>query len=206
MPHSRIIAIGDIHGCLSKLKILLHKIIPTENDLFVFLGDYIDRGEDSPGTVEFLLSFAKKYKSEFLLGNHEQLLLDLLDYADTTFLAKKNGGEETIRQYKAAGISLVDHLPFFRSLKSYYEIDEFIFVHAGLLAGKPLHEQELEDLLWIRAEFIESPYDWNKTIVFGHTPQKVPLLSTHRIGLDTGAGYGKSLTACDVLTRTIWSA
>lgn len=40
----RLIAIGDIHGELDKLNRLLNVVQPAEDDLFVFLGDYVDRG------------------------------------------------------------------------------------------------------------------------------------------------------------------
>ena len=75
------------------------------------------------------------------------------------------------------------------------EEEEYVFVHAGLRPKRPIHEQSIEDLLWIRHEFIDSDYDWGKRIVFGHTPLSSPLVQPQKIGIDTGAVYGGPLTA-----------
>ena len=74
----RLLAVGDIHGYLDKLRQLLEdQVQPTTDDRVVFLGDYIDRGPDSKGVVSYLINFAQQFpKSIFLRGNHEQMLLD----------------------------------------------------------------------------------------------------------------------------------
>jgi len=204
MVNDRIIAIGDIHGCLDNLQRLVEKVSPNKSDLFVFLGDYINRGPDSPNTVEYLLSFSENFQTVFLLGNHEQMCIDYFDRKEPAFLM--NGGDETLYQYEKTGISISKHLDFFRTLRQYYETKEFIFVHAGLRPEIPLHYQEKKDLIWIRDEYQDSDYDWGKTIVSGHTWWHSPVFHNNRILLDTGACYGNYLTACDVLTRRIWTA
>ena len=78
--------------------------------------------------------------------------------------------------------------------------------HAGLRPGLPLEQQREEDLLWIREEFLASDYDWGKTVVFGHTPRTRPLLAPNRIGIATGAVYGRQLTCGYVLSRRCWRA
>ena len=46
--YSRVLAVGDIHSMYEKLIMLMEKIqFDPEEDLLVFLGDYIDRGPDS---------------------------------------------------------------------------------------------------------------------------------------------------------------
>jgi serine/threonine protein phosphatase 1 len=204
MVHSRLIAIGDIHGCFVNLRKLIEKVSPEKNDLFIFLGDYIDRGPDSPHVVEYLIEFEKQYKSVFLLGNHEQMCLDYFEDGDPVFLM--NRGDETLQQYDDSGISISDHFEFFRTLRTYYETRDFIFVHAGLRPEISLHSQEKIDLLWIRDDYQNSDYDWGKTIVSGHTWWHSPVFHNNRIILDTGACHGNYLTACDVLTRRIWTA
>ena len=204
MKNNRIIAIGDIHGCFENLRKLIEKVSPEDSDLFVFLGDYIDRGPDSPHVVEFLIEFAERYRSVFLLGNHEQMCLDYFEDGDTTFLL--NRGDETLVQYANSGINFLKHLDFFRTLRTYYETEDFIFVHAGLRPGLTLESQDTTDLLWIRDDYQDSDYDWGKTIVSGHTWWHSPVFLNNRIILDTGACYGHYLTACDVLTRRIWTA
>jgi serine/threonine protein phosphatase 1 len=199
----RLLAVGDIHGCLEQLKCLMTRVRPRDNDQFVFLGDYIDRGPDSRGVIEFLLDFRKRYPSTvFLKGNHEEMFLDYLQ-GKNTLLYMANGGWETLKSYETeAGIKVVpEHLDFIESLRLYYEQESFIFVHAGLRPGVALDEHEERDFLWIRGEFLDSDYEFEKTVVFGHTPLSDPLQERDKIGLDTGAVYGRHLTCCDVRRR-----
>lgn len=204
----RLLAVGDIHGCLDHLRRLLARVAPTPADRMVFLGDYIDRGPDGRGVVEALLDFGRRFpRSVFLKGNHEQMFLDFLAGRDQlSFLF--NGGSATLESYRQQeGIRIPRaHLEFFESLPTSFATDKFIFVHAGLRPGLPLEAQQEQDLLWIREEFLSSPYQWQRTVVFGHTPQKAPLLLPRRIGLDTGAVYGRVLTCCDVERRRCWDS
>ncbi len=205
--NGRLLAIGDIHGCLDLLRRLIAQVAPTPDDQLVFLGDYIDRGPDASGVIDFLLALQQRLpKTIFLKGNHEAMLLDYLDGRNqTTYLL--NGGAATLNNYQHQGqIRLPkEHLDFFCNLRLYYETEQFIFVHAGLRPGIPLARQQAEDLLWIRREFLETDYDWGKTVVFGHTPTKTPYFAEKRIGLDTGAGHGQSLTCCEVRQSRCWT-
>ncbi|PTM09363.1 MAG: serine/threonine protein phosphatase, partial [Bacteroidetes bacterium] len=71
--------IGDIHGCSRSLRSLWEKLEPYKDRLHIFVGDYIDRGEDSKGVVEFLLSVRDQRTCVFLRGNHEEMLLNATD-------------------------------------------------------------------------------------------------------------------------------
>lgn len=206
----RLLAVGDIHGCLERLEALLEKVEPTENDAVVFLGDYINRGPDSKGVIDFLLDFKTRVPSVFLLGNHEKMFLDYISNDSPSFLF--NGGDKTLENYNCPDLRHIpqEHLAFFSELYPYYETDNFIFVHAGLRPGILLRDQDINDLVWIRDEFLYSEYDWGKTIVYGHTKNRMPILLKNRIGLDTGCvystedGYGR-LSCCDVISRFVWS-
>ncbi len=203
----RLLAVGDIHGCLDKLEQLMEQVSPKDADRVVFLGDYVDRGPDSRGVLNYLLDFRAQFpRSVFLKGNHEAMFLDYLEGRDpVSFLI--NGGMTTLQSYRAAGYDTptTEHVWFLEGLPLYYTTDEFIFVHAGLKPGIPLDTQQERDLLWIRGEFLDSEYDWGKTIVFGHTPLMSPLIAPSRIGIDTGAVYNRKLTACEVKSRHFWS-
>ena len=94
-----------------------------------------------------------------------------------------------------------NHLEFFKSLLPYYETEDYIFVHAGLRPGISLEKQNIDDLTWIRYEFIRSTYDFGKIVVFGHTSLPETLIQPNKIGIDTGAVYGGYLT-CVVLPET----
>jgi serine/threonine protein phosphatase 1 len=96
----RLLAIGDIHGCLDPLRRLLETVAPQAGDQFVFLGDYIDRGPDSVGVIDTLLDFRQKYRAVFLRGNHEQMLLNYLAGKGEAWLDVNNGGAITFHQYK----------------------------------------------------------------------------------------------------------
>jgi len=197
---SRIFAVGDIHGCLNKLIELMGVIEwRPDQDTLVFIGDYIDRGADSAGVIDYLLSLKKNFTDIiFLKGNHEQLLLDYLQgkNQDLYFI---NGGRQTLESYALRGKGIPEpHLDFFNSLRLFYETDDYIFVHAGLRDHLPLEKQDQHDLLWIRNEFIDSDFNHGKVVVFGHTPMLRPLVQKNKIGIDTGAVYGGMLTCVEL--------
>ncbi|MEA3470949.1 MAG: metallophosphoesterase family protein [Thermodesulfobacteriota bacterium] len=211
----KIFAIGDIHGCLSKLKkmlSLLKNTINREDDTLLFIGDYIDRGPDPKGVVDFVLDLRGKFsRSVFLLGNHEEIFLNYINHREDGYMFFMNGGDTTAASYgyKDTGdrgeVNVPeDHMEFFTTLLPYYETENYIFVHAGLRPGIPLTEQATEDLIWIRYEFIRSSYDFGKTVVFGHTPILEPLIEPNKIGIDTGAVYGGLLTCVELPSKKIY--
>ena len=212
----KIFTIGDIHGCISKLESIMDMIdIDVQNDSLVFIGDYIDRGPDPKGVVDFVLELRESINQVIcLLGNHEQMFLDYLhdeNFNKEIFLV--NGGGNTISSYgvieTAEGIKVdvpESHMQFFTSLLPYYETDDYIFVHAGLRPNIPLEKQSIEDLIWIRYEFINSSYDFGKTVIFGHTLFSQPLIEPNKIGIDTGAVYGGKLTCIELPEVKIYQA
>ena len=202
--------IGDIHGCRGLLEKLMERIDwDPEHHRLVFLGDYIDRGEDPRGVVELIVDLRERSSSvDCLMGNHESLFIHYLNTGDPRlFLA--NGGKTTLVSYgiegyvPAAPLLPSGHLDFLRSLKLYLELEDYLVVHAGLRPGVALENQSPEDLLWIREPFIQSEQDFGKTVVFGHTPFRDPLLMPNKIGLDTGAVYGNKLSCLELPSREI---
>jgi len=202
----RLLAIGDIHGCLDQLDALMLQVEPTAEDQVIFLGDYVDRGPASCGVIDYLIELGQTLPSTiFLRGNHDQMFADYLDgHEPTMFLM--NGGLKTLSSYQDNGQWPIPsaHRDFLQALHNVYEMAEYIFVHAGLRPGISLAQQEAWDLLWIRREFVTSNYDWGKVVVYGHTPLEEPLVTETRRGLDTGCVYGRKLTCCDVRTGQIW--
>lgn len=193
--------IGDIHGCHQALSELWKKISPiAEEDTVVFLGDYIDRGPDSRQVVDAILAIKKRLPRVItLMGNHEQMLLTFLGgKEETPFL--EVGGAETLASYGIAADQMTvhelpsAHLDFFRNLIPFWQNQEAIYVHAGLMPGRPLALQPKSWLLWAREEFLASDFNFGKPVVFGHTPFPKPRIDQHRIGIDTGAVYGGDLT------------
>jgi serine/threonine protein phosphatase 1 len=203
----KIFAIGDIHGCLSYLEDLVAKItVDPDEDRIVFIGDYVDRGPDAKGVVEFILELKRKYKIICLVGNHERLMMDYYDYGFNKAIWFANGGTSTVASYgiiatpEGKKINFPEtHLRFFRSLLPYYETEDYFFVHAGLKPDVPLTQQDPIDLVWIRDDFIDSDYDFGKRVIFGHTPRlHGPYIDPYKIGIDTGAVYGGMLTCLEL--------
>ena len=204
----RLLAVGDIHGCLEQLRLLMTRVAPTRVDRLIFLGDYVDRGPDSHGVIDYLVELGQTFPDTvFLRGNHDLMFASYLDGHEST-LFLMNGGLNTLSSYQDKGEWPVpsSHRTFLDTLLNSYETEDHIFVHAGLRPGIPLAKQDMNDLLWIRREFLDSDYDWGKTVVYGHTPLDEPLLSLTRVGLDTGCVYGHRLTCCDVLSGQTWQA
>ncbi len=218
-----IYAIGDIHGCLGPLRELMGLLPLKDEDELVFLGDYVDRGPNSKGVVDYLLDH-RKPGWKFLKGNHEQLMLDWLSapesLSDSTWLL--NGGLQTIQSYvpkkdldeiRGEGARQLlrsaippRHMEFFNSLALCHETPDAFFCHAGVDLSKPLKAQTSEDLLWIRRRFIQDPRSTPKLIVHGHTPAETPDVSGDRVNLDTGCVYGGALTALALPGKKLYQA
>ncbi len=209
---NRVIAIGDIHGCLPALDAVLAEAKPERGDLVVTLGDYIDRGPDSRGVIERLLALRRTVELAPVLGNHEELLLTILDghqYMLGDWLAF--GGLATLDSYKTENPAEipVEHVEFLRSCVPVVELSTTFFVHAGYLPRKPLSKQPAEILRWepLR-ERLPKPHRSGKTCICGHTAQKSGeiLNAGHLICIDTWV-YGEGwLTALDVSSGRIWQA
>jgi serine/threonine protein phosphatase 1 len=196
--------IGDVHGCLAPLKRLLDRLEPDlHRDRLLFMGDYIDRGPDSRGVVDYILQLQTRYPAENIIclrGNHEVMFLDFLAGKDRELFVL-NGGLSTLKAYWGENwdgqpsLALPpDHERFYRELLPYYETSGYIFVHGGIKPGIPLEDQVDEDIYWIRGEFIASTEDFGRRVIFGHTPFKKPLILPNKIGIDTGLVYGNFLT------------
>ncbi len=199
-----IYAIGDIHGNLELLQRLLEKIQPDlARDQLVFMGDYIDRGPTPKGVVDYVLDLKRQAQPQEVIclkGNHEAMFLNFLQGRELE-LFLYNGGISTLRDYWGEKWERLpqlvlppEHRKFFEGLRLYYETPDYLFVHGGLKPGIPPAEQDEEDLLWIRGDFIASLEDFGKKVIFGHTPFQQPLVMPNKIGIDTGAAYGNRLT------------
>jgi len=208
MDNKRTFIIGDIHGCLGMLKSLMDKIDwdPEKDDL-IFLGDFIDRGINSKGVIDYVIELKKISQNiRCLMGNHEDLFLNYLNGEDEgTFLF--NGGVNTLNSYYEDGNREIDpdHISFLKSLLFMIELDDYYIVHAGLKPGVELKDQSAKDTLWIREPFIFSDFDFGKRIIFGHTPFSSPLIMDNKIGLDTGAVFGNKLTCLEIPTIKFYS-
>ena len=228
---SRVLAIGDVHGMFDKLIKLIDKLrFAPEDDLLLFLGDYVDRGPDSVKCLQYVYDLQHAWPNNVvcLLGNHEVMMSSyfmhkrciynnlIVDYADSW---QDNGGIETLRQLDALDSDTREELiTWATNLPVQYLYQEFFFCHAGIDADVPLEVQNEFDMLWKR-EGWRDRYKGDKTIVVGHTPvqklkkkidftRHVPkpvFLPNNIIMCDTGAYmHGGRLSCVDVLSRKVW--
>lgn len=215
----RLYAIGDVHGRLDLLQ-AMHGRIAGEiardrpgDWRIVHLGDYVDRGADSAGVIDFLVAAqAADPRVLALGGNHDAGFLDFLGLPDPVGLFARYGGVETARSYgvrldpddgrafasQAARLGAAvpeAHRTFLRTLPLSVSFGDFFFCHAGIRPGVPLEKQEPRDLIWIRDAFLNHPGLHPKVVVHGHTPQREAQILANRVNVDTGAYQSNRLTA-----------
>lgn len=211
----RLIAIGDIHGCLTSLKTLENSVPFRDDDQLIGLGDYVDRGPNSAGVLDWIVERQRRGQLIALKGNHEIMMLDAFRDAYARDVWESVGGRETLMSYRARGLSgeLADlpesHSRFLRfHLLPYYETETHFFVHANAYPEVPLDQQPDDMLFWEK---------WNrpprhisgKIMVCGHSSIRSghPASNGHSLCLDT-AVYRESgwLTCADITTGEYWQA
>lgn len=223
-PHGlRLYAVGDVHGCLDDLLDIADAIArdlddrPVADWRAMLLGDYVDRGPDSAGVLEWLAGPGSGPDWIALAGNHDRMMTDFLADPDCEDFATwlGNGGLATLASF---GIRLTEQAEVAsaygrarlrdRLLAAMSEgaraaleglvlsarFGDFFFAHAGIRPGVPLDAQSAADLLWIRGEFLDSTEDFGAVVVHGHTPTREVVVRPNRIGIDTGAVFGGPLT------------
>ena len=216
----RIYAIGDIHGrldCLRALEDCIRRDLdsqPAARPVIIHLGDYVDRGADSRGVLEALQAPALPgVERRFLRGNHEEMLMQVLEEPGRLAEWRGIGGLETLHSY---GVDLQPalrggpaeeviadfnsrlpsaHLAFLQRSEMLLRIGDYAFVHAGVRPGVPLTGQLASDLLWIREPFLGHDGDFGARVVHGHTPVEEADIRPNRINVDTGAYLSDVLTA-----------
>jgi serine/threonine protein phosphatase 1 len=202
-------AIGDVHGCLDRLTVLLDRCTrhcAGRPMRLVFLGDYIDRGPDSRGVIDRLRTLQNRMPGAVvcLRGNHEALLLEAVA-TDDEGLWLLNGAAQTLKSYGVTEMAALprDHIDWIASLPFFFDDGRRFFVHAGVNPALGLDRQSEHDLMWIREPFLTSDRDYGRLIVHGHTPLKtaLPDLRRNRLNLDTAAVYGGRLTAAAFSTE-----
>jgi serine/threonine protein phosphatase 1 len=221
----RTYAIGDIHGQLDMLKaahahIEADKIRVGDPDAqIIHLGDYVDRGPDSKGVIDYLMDGMANGKPwQAIMGNHDQMFCYFVRdgiahddeiKADLSWLNPRLGGDTTLASY---GVTSVDgefeagmlasqkavpeeHLQFLENLPLKIQVGNYVFVHAGVRPGVPLEEQTRNDMIWIRDGWLDYTGELPYMVVHGHTAIENPTHFGNRIDIDTGAGRGRYLTA-----------
>lgn len=206
----RTIAIGDIHGCLAALQGLLDEIAPTAGDTIVTLGDYIDRGPDSRGVIAHLMTLAEVCHLVPILGNHDEMLLQLVDGRKELFDSWiAYGGATTLGSYDVRTPEEIpdDHLAFLRQCAAWHETAEHLFFHAGYDPDVPLERLPAEVLRWRSLrDGVPGPHPSGKRAILGHTSQRSGEILDlgYLVCIDTRCYGGQWLTAMEAETGRIW--
>jgi serine/threonine protein phosphatase 1 len=217
-PGTRIYAVGDIHGRLDLFAALIAAIEaddaarPQARTTIVLLGDLIDRGPDSAGVIASARALKARRDLRILCGNHEEMFLRCGEDLELFRHFLRYGGRETVLSYPvslarwhAADLAEAQammreavpeaDLDFIRSFEHSLVIGDYGFVHAGIMPGVPMAEQNPTDLHWIREPFLSHGEDHGFVIVHGHSIAPMPVIRSNRIGIDTGAYSSNRLTA-----------
>ena len=219
-PNERLYAIGDIHGRVDLLIRLLERI---EEDgarfhddrviRLVFLGDYVDRGDDSRAVLEVLSDLARTGGTDmFLMGNHEATLLEFLDTPSIGPRWFSFGGLQTLASYgvrpprgddeaslhrtrDAFAEALGAHRKFLETLQLYAQSGDVLFAHAGVNPDRPDPLEDRDALLRGCGQFLAANPVPGRRIVHGHFDSETPVSLPGRICVDTGAYFTGRLTA-----------
>ena len=194
---SRIFAIGDIHGCCNTFKkLLLEKLDIQISDEIYCIGDYVDRGNDSKGVIDFIINLRiKGYQIHTLRGNHEQMMLDSTIDQERLHLWLINGGVETLKSFGISSVNELSgkYLTFLKRTKFFIATNKYIFVHAGLNFRIENPFTDKEAMLWIRDEYFDKSKINNRILIHGHTP--IPFESVfkqvnpNKVNIDGGCVY-----------------
>lgn len=188
---ARFIGISDIHGEFEKLRTVLDKVSPEQNDTVVFMGDYIDRGAKSREVVDKIIEMQNVCNCVYLIGSHEYALLHAQNDDYFNYLFWNYGGDATVESYGSFENIFKIHGDFFKSLKPYYLTEKYLFIHAGIRDGVPLEQQSPTDMVYIRSEFYNKKHSLSQKIIFGHTEFNEPQVQDDKICIDTGCGKYK---------------
>jgi serine/threonine protein phosphatase 1 len=205
---TRVLAIGDVHGCTVAFDTLLSAVDLQPEDTLVMLGDYGDRGPDTKGVFDRLLILSRNHHIVALRGNHEQMMLSARANHASWLDWEKNGGNATLRSYGSLNSVPPEHWDFIQhQCLDYWECDTHFFVHGNVYPNVPLWEQPTYKLYWGRFDDAK-PHESGKIMVCGHSSQKngLPRNFGYAVCLDTwvyGAGW---LTCMDISTGRIWQA
>jgi serine/threonine protein phosphatase 1 len=225
-PTETVLAIGDIHGRDDLLARLLDRIAADEpNARLVFLGDYVDRGENSAAVLRRLAGLGEQWAGPvtLLMGNHERMMLDFLDApGDAAGRWLRNGGLQTLASFSVGGVTeqpgpdeannaaarlreamgepLIDWLG---QLHLHHASGNVHFVHAAADPGLPMAAQEHRTLLWGHPAFTAKPREDGQFVVHGHTVVDAPAVTAGRVAVDTGAWFSGRLTAARIAPSEI---
>lgn len=188
--------IGDVHGCLYTYLQLLDHWDPKSEKL-IQLGDLVDRGNHSPSVLELAFQLKKNFgqQVQFLMGNHEHMMIKYMRGEDKQKNWLFNGGQQTLHQFEILDFDPDNYATWLSALPLFWENEYLKISHAGFSGlGNAEDPNNPNGLLWNRKPLINI----HKIQVIGHTPQwdGKPKYNpdSNSWNIDTGAYGGVCLT------------
>lgn len=226
----RTFVVGDIHGAWKALRQVLERADILQNDLLIFLGDYVDGWSDAPAVLDALITLQKIQPCLFIRGNHDQLCHEWLLTGKAREQWLDQGGSITVEAYKTISHETkIKHIQFLESLRNYYiDTKNRLFLHAGFTSQHGVAYEHFPELfywdrtLWETAlalnpllsrnhPFYPKRFLHYSEIYIGHTPvtrihKTIPVQAANVWNIDTGAAYGYPLTLMDIDTKRFWQS
>ncbi|MBT8204160.1 MAG: metallophosphoesterase [Eudoraea sp.] len=226
----RTLVIGDIHGGLRALKQVLERAEATEEDLLIFLGDYVDGWSEAVETVNFLIGLKSSHQCVLLKGNHDELCHKWLRTGRDNPIWLRSGGEASVQSYLAAPDALKElHIQFYNQLDEYYlDNKNRLYLHAGFTNQHGVtHEYFSKTFYWDRTLWEmalclnpQLPKNSPKypprlkqyaEVYIGHTPvtrigKTTPQQAANVWNVDTGAAFKGCLSIIDADTKEYWQS
>lgn len=226
----RTLVVGDIHAGLKALKQVLERAEVTEEDLLIFLGDYVDGWSEAVETVNFLIGLKSSHQCVLLKGNHDELCHNWLKTGRDNPIWLRSGGEASVQSYRAAPEAIKElHIQFFDHLDEYYlDNKNRLYLHAGFTNQHGVtHEYFSKTFYWDRTLWETAlslnpdlPKDSPKyparlkqyeEVYIGHTPvtrigESTPHQAANVWNVDTGAAFEGCLSIIDADTKVFWQS
>lgn len=216
--------IGDVHGCIDELIVLLRElgwvvaagkgqgtfdVIAPAGRRAVFLGDLVDRGPDASAVLRLVMRMVEQGSALCLPGNHDVKLMKALNGRPVQV---GHGLERSLAQLEAEPLEFRSRVAaFIDSLASHYVFDDgsLVAAHAGMIeklqgrSSRRVRDFALYGDTTGKADELGLPVrnDWaaryrgSASVVYGHTPVAEPVWRNNTINIDTGCVFGGRLTA-----------
>lgn len=178
---NKIYVTSDIHGGLELLKELV-SLVDNNSYLFI-LGDLFEKGNRSLDTLKYVMKLSKKKNVFVIRGNNDQALIKALNPNNIrSFNSRINNPKSIINQMiakihaqgtplelqKAVNEHFQEEISFLNSLDNYIEVDDFLFVHAGI-SPQGLEKTSLETMIGLD-NFYQLGHNEKRMVVCGHYP------------------------------------
>ena len=194
-------ATTDLHGCLHTFRHLVEEELRlTRHDELYLLGDYVNKGPDSRGVLDYLMHLqAAGYRVHCLRGNHDQALLDGARHRWRWGWPGPRGRQPTLRSFGVARLADIPtpYLDWLAALPYEIELPDFVLVHAGYNFALPPEQMRRDHgTMLTTKKFVYDPTRLGgRRLLHGHVHTPTALVRARAVarpgalGLDTGCVY-----------------